>query len=575
MKKLNALIGILIGLLSIVQHSYGQISEGGVPYSFANNLSTQVSSYNLTAEFKNVESETYIDIIEDDDTIIFIDPVIGEVFPVNLNSITQGTRDTLENGDKIWRLKINSNIGNYMMLVFDDFYLPEGTSLYIYSEDKSQLLGSFTSNNNTPQNRLTTTPLKCNSLILEYYKPNLITEQEHLNIKSIGLITQDFADIMSKGFGDSQDCMINAKCPEYENWCNQRRSVAMIIRIDEAGGQIRHCTGSLLTNERRDGKPFFLTAFHCLDLSGNSELSQSEKNAVQDWVFIFNYQSEGCNNPSSEPSLAYSISGARFLDGHSISDYALLILNQKPPKNYNVYYNGWSNDKDDMTNTGVCIHHPKGDIKKIAKWEKVLTTKIEYWRVKFTAGSVLGGSSGSPLFNSNGLVVGQLKGKPNFVFAQPCDDDFRAYFGCFHRSWHKYSLSWQLNPNQNGNNYINSWIGDETCRDNWHFENGDDLHTSNNVSFLNPATVGTRQYDGVYNAKNAIVAENVTIQAGTSVTFEAGNEIILKSGFHAEAGSNFIAKNGNCEGGCGNGFKIGDESNLNQSDGRVVNSEQE
>lgn len=576
MKKKH-LIGILAGLLGLVQQSYGQISEGGEPYTFSKSLESQVSSYNLTASLQNLESSIRTDTIESDTVVTFYDPIIGEVFPANINQLSQGTWDVLDNNDKIWRLKINSSAGSYMMLVFDDFYLPQGTSLYIYSSDKTQLLGSFTSKNNTSQNKFTTSPLKCNSLILEYYKPNWVTEQEHLNIQSIGLITKDFANIINKELGESGDCMINAKCPEYENWCNQRRSVALIIRVLQGGGQIRWCSGSLVTNERRDGKPLLLTAFHCIDNDPeNNSIEQSEKDEIQNWVFVFNYQSSDCNNPTTEPSLMYSISGATYVNSHKKSDYALLQLHHKPPKNYNVYYNGWSNDKDDMTNTGVCIHHPSGDIKKISEWDKKTSLLVNYWRVKYTAGSTEGGSSGSALFNSSGYVVGQLK-----MGLAACDNNKADYFGRFDKSWHNFGLSWELNPNGthsgSSQHYISSMSGDETCRDDWYFASGNDLHTSANVSFLNLSTLGTRQYDGVYNAKNSIVAENVTIQAGTSVTFEAGNEIVLKPGFHAEAGSNFVAKIGDCERGCGNGFKMAGGGNSNQAkdDMTIVQNEQE
>ena len=233
------LIGILALLFGLTQQSYGQISQGGEPYTFSNNLESQVSSYNLTANLQNIESSIRTDTIESDTVITFFDPIIGEVFPTDINQLSQGTWDVLGNNDKIWRLKVNSNAGRYMMLIFDDFYLPQGTSLYIYSSDKTQLLGSFTSINNTSQNKFTTTPLKCNSLLLEYYKPSWVTEQEHLNIQSIGLVTKDFANIINKELGGSGDCMINAKCPQYENCCNQRRAVALIIRVLQGGGQIR------------------------------------------------------------------------------------------------------------------------------------------------------------------------------------------------------------------------------------------------------------------------------------------------------------------------------------------------
>lgn len=569
------IIGILTGLLGLVQQSFGQISEGGEPYTFSKSLKSQISSYNLAANLQNLESSIRTDTIESDNVVTFYDPIIGEVFPVNINQFSQGSWDILDNNDKIWRLQVNSNAGNYMMLIFDDFYLPQGTSLYIYSADKTQLIGSFTSQNNTSQNKFTTTPLKCNSLIIEYYKPSWVSEQEHLSIQSIGLITKNFTNIINKELGKSGDCMINANCPQYGKWCNQRRSVALIIRVVEGGSQIRWCSGSLVTNERRDGKPLLLTAFHCIDLDENKSIAQSEKDQIQNWLFVFNYQSAGCENPTIEPSLMYSISGASYVNSHQKSDYALLQLNQKPPKNYNVYYNGWSNDKNDMSNTGVCIHHPSGDIKKASAWHKKTSLLVNYWRVQYITGSTEGGSSGSALFNSSGYVVGQLK-----MGLATCDNDKSDFFGRFDKSWHNFGLSWALNPNgthSGSYGYISKMGGDETCRDDWYFASGNDLHTSANISFLSLSTVGTRQYDGVYNATNSIVAENVTIQSGTSVTFEAGNKIVLKPGFQAAAKSNFVAKTGACLRGCGNGFKMVGDSNPNQSndDMVIVQHEQE
>ncbi len=117
------------------------------------------------------------------------------------------------------------------------------------------------------------------------------------------------------------------------------------------------------------------------------------------------------------------------------------------------------------------------------------------------------------------------------------------------------------NGNPNGTHsgsyqyYISSMSGNEPCKENWYFASGNDLHTSANVNFINLSTVGTRMYDGVYNAKNNITAVNVTIQSSTSVTFEAGQSIDLKPGFTAEVGSNLTAKIGDCDRGCGNGFK--------------------
>jgi V8-like Glu-specific endopeptidase len=316
----------------------------------------------------------------------------------------------------------------------------------------------------------------------------------------------------------------------------------------------RRATSSLLTNEKLDGKPFLLTAYHVVKTAETVtwHMSEPEKEELQYWLFIFNYQSSSCDNPTTEPTLAYSISGATYLAGRSAqaltdaTDFALLQLNQKPPKNFNAYYNGWSNDKDDMTETGVSISHPKYDIKKIAEWKKTSSgLDSDIWAVNYTKGGIQNGSSGSPLFNSSGFVVGQLS-LGNFV--HPCGPKSKGKYGRFYKSW-KYGLEDYLNPTHEQYHLI-SMPGDETCKPNWVFNNCDDLHTSDNVGIALFGAV--RQYDGVYNAKDYISAENTTIQANTTVAvvFEAGNEIILKPGFHAKSGSIFTAKIGDCELGC-------------------------
>ena len=492
------------------------------------------------------------DELRTDDTIVAQDPIIGQLFGVELDINNNGTWTQLENGDSIWRMQINSHSGRYMMLIWGEFYMPRGASMFVYSCDKKYVIGAFTDITNNSYNRLTTSPIKSNSIIIEYNKPCYVTEQAKLKVERVGLIGESYERNYNTGFGLSGDCMINAMCPEYSGWCNQRRSIALVLRPTN-DNSLSCFSGSLLTNERRDGMPFFLTGFHCLDLDKSGGLSETEINNVHDWLFVFNYQSPNCSNPITEPSLQHSISGASYINGHTIAvDYAILQLNQKPPKNYNAFYNGWTNDDDDITKTGKCIHHPAGDIKKISSWRKASDVSNNYQSIRFTAGTAIEGSSGAPIFNDQGYVIGQLS---NGKTVCSCDKpNALNVFGRFDASWHAYGLDSILNPNKTpSGSHIISMVGDETCKENWTFSNCNDLHTSANVTFLSPATIGTRQYDGAYNASNQITAGNTTIQTGTTVVFEAGNKIVLNTGFKAEAGSHFVAKIGNCLSGCGNG----------------------
>jgi hypothetical protein len=47
----------------------------------------------------------------------------------------------LENGDRIWRMLISSPGALSLNFIFDDFYMPQGASMYIYNHDQSDLIG--------------------------------------------------------------------------------------------------------------------------------------------------------------------------------------------------------------------------------------------------------------------------------------------------------------------------------------------------------------------------------------------------------------------------------------------------
>lgn len=78
---------------------------------------------------------------------------------------------------------------------------------------------------------------------------------------------------------------------------------------------------------------------------------------------------------------------------------------------------GWDLSADAPENI-YTIHHPTGDVKKISYYKGVTqlshwleAPRMFHWKVPtWTKGSTERGSSGAPMFNSRGLIVGHLHG---------------------------------------------------------------------------------------------------------------------------------------------------------------------
>jgi hypothetical protein len=130
---------------------------------------------------------------------------------------------------------------------------------------------------------------------------------------------------------------------------------------------------------------------------------------------------------------------------NSGSDFKLLLLNEKVPQNYQPFFNGWNNSEE-SANSGVDIHHPEGDLKMISTYlspavsSDYLGTNPDpnghFWKIVWAPtnggyGVTEGGSSGSPLFNNQGQIVGALTGGRASCFNQEAPD----YFGKFSYSW--------------------------------------------------------------------------------------------------------------------------------------------
>ena len=369
-----------------------------------------------------------------------IPPRFGYKHDVSINMKNSGKWIDLSENGKIWTLKITSDKALSLSLLFDDFWMPDNAKLFVYSEDKKKIIGAITSANNKDkkgaERGFATDLIYGKAIVIEYYQPSIEKQEPDFSIKYVVEGYKYIQKIVPEYFGSSGACQVDINCVEGADWQMEKNAIAMTI----VNGN-RWCTGALIRNTSDNNRSLFLTADHCLGGWGNSNIKYDAVTNpnLDHWTFWWKYESPSCNYDGTEPP-HISTSGAVLLANNATTDFALLELTESPVSNVcPLYFLGW--DRGTPQAGGVGIHHPAGDTKKIATHNITPTTYTSnsnfyhiLWKQTTNGFSVTeGGSSGSPLLNSNHRVVGQLYGGSNVNCNDPANDF--AMYGKLGLSW--------------------------------------------------------------------------------------------------------------------------------------------
>ena len=236
---------------------------------------------------------------------------------------------------------------------------------------------------------------------------------------------------LAVGNAEAQDsCQVEIACEAAAPWRDHARSVAL------GGSYNGACSGVLLNNTARDGKAYYLTAWHCVD--GTDPDGWATRLAVS-----WNHESTACEDRTESGSREY-LGGGTFIAGWAQTDFALVELDALPS---NAYFAGWDRTVA-RAESVVGIHHPRGGVKSIAIRDgEVLPSARPFrtipgdessgWLVeRWDAGKMESVSSGSPLFNEAGRVIGQRSGG---VLTQCVDGQAQdlayGWYGRLARAW--------------------------------------------------------------------------------------------------------------------------------------------
>lgn len=352
----------------------------------------------------------------------------AEPIPTLLSPWNDGTWETLADGTRVWRLVVESPGALSINLGFIDYAMPAGGRLYLHTPDRKQVVGPFTSDNNNEHGELWTPMVDGDTAVVEVQVPGAAEGELRLVLGSINHGLRTLGGFLAK----SGSCNIDVACADADPWRPQVRSVVAY----STGGSI-FCTGVLINNTAQDRRPFILTANHCGITSSNAA----------SMVVYWNYENTTCRTPGSSASgangngsLATFNTGATWRASSAASDFTLVELNAPVNSNARAFFAGW--DRSGNNAAGVVgIHHPSGEEKRIS-FSNLTTTTTNYnsntvsstgthFRViSWNRGTTEPGSSGSPLFDLNGRIIGQLHGG-----GAACGNTLSDWYGRLAVSW--------------------------------------------------------------------------------------------------------------------------------------------
>ncbi|MEO5559339.1 MAG: hypothetical protein ABIO49_05995 [Dokdonella sp.] len=377
---------------------------------------------------------------------------------VSITPDKDGTWESVDAKTKIWRYVVKTSDATSLNVGFTQFYLPQGSSLLLYSPDGKRARGPFTDADNRSYKEFWTPVILAPEIVIELTIPSAQIPKLELKIGQIG---QGY-----RGFGTGGDksgsCNMDVACiTANDPWQENVRAVAVI----STGGS-NFCTGSLVNDTAGDTKMYFMTAHHC-------SITGSAASLVTYW----NYQNSICRVPGSVASgaagdgtLDQFNTGATLRADNAPSDFTLVEMTQPPNPAFNLFWAGWDhtpysstggpgNGDFACTSSSLCagIHHPNTDEKRITfVADNTTTTSYNTPAIPGDGTHVHSmwdpnpifppnpatvippqvtepGSSGSPLYNAQRRYIGQLHGGPSACGATGAS--LSDYYGRFSVSW--------------------------------------------------------------------------------------------------------------------------------------------
>ncbi len=321
----------------------------------------------------------------------------------------------------VWTSTLEARGAAGVRLMISGLNLPEGTELAIYSDADEAFVYRGRGPNDTGE--FWTHTITGSVAYLQLSGDDLAGVS--FDVADVGLITKARPPWAGGDDGETSNlCDYNASCVENAG-CTSSSVVAdatkAIGHMQYVDGQYLYvCSGGLIAND--SGLPYFLTANHCIS-------TDSVASTLETYFFYEIACGDACPEQWSKPNTAHTL-GASVASTNETGDYTLLELAEPAPSGTIML--GWNataiaNDNGTML---YRISHPMGAPQAYS------THQIEdsygscggSWPIpdwiysQDVTGATEGGSSGSPVLNGSGQIVGQLSGACGTNLNDTCDE---------------------------------------------------------------------------------------------------------------------------------------------------------
>jgi hypothetical protein len=344
----------------------------------------------------------------------------GMVKPVDaafeVTGATHGAMARTADGGLVWSAAVHSSSAKGLRVHFTEFSLPEGFELWLYSMDGG-VRGPYTARGPNGSGDFWSHTVAGPDAVIQLrgYGSEAVTKDASFVIADVGHVGRGAGLKAFCSF--NADCIENGECFNVSSVADAKEGVAHMQYIKRP--YIYFCSGGLLNDTSESGTPYFLTANHCI--------SRDREAGTLEAFFLFTIPCGSTACPGYNEITADSTLGATVLATNKTSDFTLLRLSQNPPAG--TTFLGWTNV--DQVGSGADlfrISHPGGAPQAYSKHtEWVPPVVCSSWPrgpwiyTQDQIGATEGGSSGSPVVNADGQVVGQLSGGCGFNVNDNCD----------------------------------------------------------------------------------------------------------------------------------------------------------